>query len=152
MAQRKAVLAVWNKAGRGKTETLKTVVEIIKKTFPNFIQLFPSSDGPLPSGDIVWVCKIEDLIIGVDSKGDPCTGLKERLIELLKKWNVDVIFCATRTSGETVAAVEHLVEVEGFEPVWTSTYQVDGRGAQKEANAVKARHIVDLMKQLGYLP
>lgn len=151
MKNRKAVLAVWNKAGMGKTSTLRDLVDVLRQAYPNSAPLVPTPPAVIGDGDIRWIINIDGLVVAIESRGDPKTNLKGRLIELVEKWNVDVIFCSTRTSGETVAAVENLRESYDFETIWTSTYQV-AKNMHVTANAIKARHIIELMQSLGYLP
>ncbi|MES2738370.1 MAG: hypothetical protein V4672_18765 [Verrucomicrobiota bacterium] len=60
-----------------------------------------------------------------------------------------LIFCATRTSGETVQAVEELAEAADYEVIWTSTYQTGNEEWQGRLNALKARHLIELLKELA---
>lgn len=151
MKNKKAILAVSNSAGKGKTSTLRELVVAFQNSYPNHIQLFPVLDAIRETGDFCWVIQIGDLTVAIESCGDPKTDLKGRLAKLKEQWNADVIFCATRTKGETVQVVAHFSASQGFDAIWTSTYVVPA-DKRAIANATKARHIHDLMQMLGYLP
>ena len=149
LSNKKAILAVWNTAGRGKTATLRALANLLLQEYPNSVRVFASGPVPLVGGDFRLIMNIDGLVVAVESQGDPNTRLRERLIDLADNWNADVIFCSCRTKGETVAAVENLIEA-GFEGVWTSTYQTD---RDREAvNTLKGRHILELMQSLDLMP
>lgn len=85
----------------------------------------------------------------MESRGDPHTDLNGRLLELADTFSADVIFCSTRTRGDTVAAVENLRLARGFDTIWTSTYQTGGNHGL--VNRMKAQHIVELVRSLSIL-
>lgn len=94
--------------------------------------------------------EINGQTIGIESQGDPGTGLQKRLLQLVNQWRCDVILCTCRTKGETVHAVEHLAS-QGFRIIWTSTYQVRDTSRETEANQLKARHMLDFLREFKVL-
>jgi hypothetical protein len=152
MNNKKAILAIWHIANKGKTHTLRELATLLRRQYPNFIQLFPEPPDDIGTGDFQIVIKIVDLVVAIESQGDPNTNLEKRLLSLVDGTMgvvADVIFCSTRTRGETVGAVECIAGM-GYEAVWTSTYQT-GRD-HEEMNRLKARHILELMINLGLMP
>jgi len=89
--------------------------------------------------------------IGIKSQGDPGCELKERLQEIVDDYSVDYLFCATRTKGETVNDVYEVSKLNGYEILWTSTYQSDKNENESLIdflNKLKAKHLLDLLKEL----
>jgi hypothetical protein len=145
----KAILAIWHTADKGKTETLREIATLLLHTFPRYSAILPAPSVVPPSGDFRLVVNINGRIVAVESRGDPNTNLLNRLQDLATNFCADVIFCSTRTKGDTVAAVDDVAASSGFEVIWTSTYQTDKH--QKVANRLKAEHVIDLMRKLSYL-
>ena len=145
----KAILAVWHVGDMGKTETLRHVANLLLQTFPQAELTFLDPSRFPESGDVRLVVKINGRIVAVESEGDPGTGLKGRLLEMADEHKADVIFCATRTRGDTVRAVDDVAKSRGYEVIWTSTYQTADN--HDKVNALKAKHIIELMRELSFL-
>jgi len=142
----KTVIAIWHSANKGKTETLRNLANLLIATYPTYRLVF-QNPSPLPArGDFRLVVQIKGKIIGIESQGDPGTNLENRLMDLANNSKCDIIFCTTRTKGETVDAVHYLASKKGFQTIWTSTYQIDAN--QKLVNQIKAEHLLNLIRQL----
>lgn len=144
-----AILAIWHVANKGKTETLREVARLLLQTFPQHHPIFPIPLVVPQTGDFRMVVSINGRVIAVESEGDPNTDLSGRLKDLVNKFGANVIFCSTRTKGDTVAAVDDLATAHGFEVIWTSTYQT--ATSHGLANHLKAEHIIELMRRLSFL-
>ena len=148
---KKAILAVWGTANTGKSETLRALARLLLHTYGNRGFVFPEQHPFVPdTGDFRLVIEVDGLIVAIESQGDPKSGLPEKLDDLVNNHHADVIFCATRTYGETADAV-NLISERGFERIWTTTYLTQ-RGPHQGVNALKARHILELMRSLTLLP
>jgi hypothetical protein len=142
----KTIIAIWHSANKGKTETLRNFANLLITTYPTYKLIF-SNPLPIPTiGDFQLVVQIKGKIIGIESQGDPKTNLKKKLMNLVNKFKCDIIFCSTRTKGDTVNAVNHLSSRKRFQIIWTSTYQIDVN--QTLVNQIKAEHLLDLLQQL----
>lgn len=143
----RTVLAIWHSSDKGKTETLRAFANLLISTFPMIIPV-ESEFIPIPAtGDFRFVGEINGVRIGIESEGDPNSRLQEKLLELVNDFNCRIILCASRTRGETVAAVDNLVPL-GFETIWTSTYQISDIGNRDRVNLLKARHLLELLQEL----
>lgn len=142
----KTVVAVWHSGSKGKTSTLRAVATHLLRIYPSYKTLHGSIRA---TGDFSLVVKINRQVIAVESKGDPNTQLLERLEEIVTKFNPDVIFCTTRTRGDTIQAVETLEQKHGYETIWTSTYQ--NVRNQTAANDLKGQHLIALLQGLGII-
>lgn len=145
----KTILALWHVANRGKTETLREVANLLLQTYPNHVAVFPIPLAVPPTGDFRMVVRISGRVVAVESQGDPGTDLNGRLLDLVNNFGAEVIFCSTRTKADTVAAVENLRITQGFEAIWTSTYQTDRN--HNFVNRLKAQHIIELVRGLSIL-
>lgn len=142
----KTILAIWHTSNKGKTETLREFTNLLLLSFPTYRHIFPNPAAIPARGDFRLVVEINGKIIGIESKGDPRTGLHNRLLDLADNFKCDIILCTSRTKGETVEAVDNLFLNRGFQTIWTSTYQMATN--HQLVNQAKARHILDLLLSL----
>lgn len=147
----KTILSVWNSSSKGKTETIRELAKLLLSTYPAFTPVKPSSVHIPKKGDFILVIDINGIIVGIVSQGDPGTGLKAKLEDLIDTYQCDIIICATRTRGDTVETVKKMAWQKKYDVIRTSTYQVsqDHRGL---ANQLKARHLLSLLQGLELLP
>jgi len=145
----KTILAIWHAANQGKTETLREFAKLLLITYPNYIPVFPIPASVPTTGDFRLVVEINGTILGVESKGDPKTNLKNRLIDLADNFHCDIILCSSRTKGETVDAVDNLHYNRGFQTIWTSTYQMATN--HQLVNQLKAAHLLNLIQSLNLI-
>jgi len=145
----KTIIAIWHSGEKGKTETVRDIAQNLMRFYPTFKSIYPNPAKVHPKYDFRLVIKINGKIIGIESQGDPKTNLEKRLEELVNKYNCDIIYCTTRTRGETVKAVENVAVTFGYDQIWTSTYQTTGNHSL--VNDLKAKHIIDLTQKLGLI-
>ena len=147
----KTILAIWNSGGKGKSSTLRDFANLLIKTYTSHVPIFPIPVLIHATDDFTLVVEISGIIVGIETKGDPKTNLKQRLLVLTDKFNCDIILCTTRTRGETVKAVDDVANTRGYQTIWTSTYQIGYTSLHDLANKSKAEHIMDLLHKLGLL-
>lgn len=147
----KTILAVWNSGEKGKTESLRHFANLLLSTYPTFIPISPIPANIPTSNDFRLVVKINGVTIGIESQGDPKTNLKNRLKDLVKIHNCDIIVCTCRTRGETVAAVHNIHNTYGFQRIWTSTYQIEDKMQHSLVNQLKGKHILELIQNLSLI-
>ncbi|MDR3012869.1 MAG: hypothetical protein LBU70_06630 [Chitinispirillales bacterium] len=116
----KIVVALKGISKIGKTETLKKLIKILLE-LPSGNILYQSSDK---YKDAILIIKIKGLIIGVITQGDPGTELDKKLYEM-KSFNCSLIFCASRTRGDTISVVKDFSIKHNFGLIWTSTYYAE---------------------------
>ena len=116
---------------------------------PSFKAISPNPATVPPKYDFRLVIEINGKIIGLESLGDPKSNLEMRLQELITKYKCDIIYCTTRTRGETVRAVNTVSNNNGYNQIRTSTYQ--GTSNHSLLNDLKAQHIIDLTQKLGLI-
>jgi hypothetical protein len=145
----KTIVAIYGVADKGKTSTLREFANLLFVAYPAYKSVFPIPASISSTDDFRLILEINGKIIGIESKGDPNTGLRGRLEDLAVNHNCDIILCATRTKGDTVDAVDSLAYHKYFQTIWTSTYQI--ASSQSIANQAKARHLLDLLQSLGLI-
>lgn len=146
---KRTILSIWNRGSKGKTATLREFGILLLRTYPIHTPIIPVSI-PLDR-DFRLVVEINGIIIGVESQGDPNTGLRERLLDLCDNYNCDIIVCASRTRGETVHAVDNLFHTRDFQTIWTSTYQIANEEQHELVNRLKSEHILELLQSLNLI-
>ena len=145
---KKTIIAIWHTENTGKTETIRRIAHNLMELFPDFIPVFPDSAIVPLEGDFRLIIEINGITIGLESQGDPNTDLRGRLEELVE-FHCDIIFCTTRTRGETVRAVDNIANDFGYNTIWTSTYQTANN--HQQMNNLKARHLINLIQELELL-
>jgi hypothetical protein len=108
---KKKVFALRGTANSGKSTTLRKFYELLTKAYPK-----AQIEVVRPVGvDFTVIIKIDGVLIGIESQGDPNSRL-EVSIELFKERGCVIIVCATRTRGSTVDIVEALMPE--FTVIW----------------------------------
>ena len=149
----KMIICISEGENQGKTEIIRELAKIL-----NAIQGSSSSGSIPPAGDFSLEITVNGKICGLESKGDPTTGLYARLEPYAKK-PCDVIVCASRTRCSTVEDVENIATTYHYEIIWTSPYldnnnppQPQPTPRQHQLNTIKAKNIEYLLQQLGLFP
>jgi hypothetical protein len=145
----KTIVAIRHVHNKGKTATLREFANFLMLQYPKYIPIFPVPAIVPISDDFRLVLKINGVIIGVESQGDPNTNLSGRLLELADGFKCDIIICSTRTKNDTVDAVDNIIQTKGFQAIWTSTYQMSTN--HQLVNQLKARHLLDLLQSLSLI-
>jgi hypothetical protein len=141
----KKVLALRGKSNVGKSQTIRTVVEMLTAKHPNAA----IEHNHATKVDIRVVLNINDLKIGIESQGNPNSRLIKESLDLFVRIGCDVIICATRTSGATVDAVDALA---GFDVQWLEQRKQSKVTEQILRNIVMARQIVEKVELLSESP
>ncbi|MDR1896561.1 MAG: hypothetical protein LBR10_07215 [Prevotellaceae bacterium] len=147
----KRIIALWHSGNKGKTRTLIELGNLLLSDESCIIveSLVGKNDKLPENKDFILIVKLYDkVIVGIDSVGDPGCNLKNRLKEMIDKHNVEYLFCATRTRGETVSDVYDISNARDYEILWTSTYHSDSETDIDFFNKLKAKHLFDLLIEL----
>lgn len=139
----KKVIALYGRSNVGKTATIKKFTRLLKEHYGDAIHIQKLKDHD-PDWDVQLLVTIHGrLIVGIESQGD--TG--DRVwpsMGVFAEAACDIIFCATRTRGETCYAVESLME-KGYKLEWLKQIQAEGEEEQRESNERQAQ---ELLKRL----
>lgn len=111
----KTILVNKGRARQGKSESIIKTAQLLQQKYPN-AKIEPANIDY--TQDIKLIMTIDDIKIGIESKGDPNSRLPKSLDDFSKK-DCDIILCSSRTSGSTVKAIEELKKT-GYEVIWTS--------------------------------
>jgi len=135
----KTIFALAGRSGCGKSKTVNFIYDLLEKEFE-------ITDKNLERRyEIEGTFKINGIIFGIASMGDPCTDLRGRLLAL-KKQRCQIIICATRTNGETIDAVIELRP--SYQTCWDRQKYVDGESAQINNNKKMAQSFVNKIQCL----
>ena len=126
----KHVFALRGKSKTGKSQTIRTVVEMLTEKHPDATV----EHNHTTKVDVRVVLTINGLKVGIESQGK----LVEESLDLFVKIGCDVIVCATRTSGATVNAVNAL---HGFNVRWLEQQPKSQPHEQVLRSLIMAREI-----------
>lgn len=145
----KTILAIWNSGQKGKSETVRSLANLLINNYPKNRIVFSDPTNINSNTDFRLIIEINGKVIGLESQGDPNTGLQKRLEDLAEKHKCDLIFCTARTRGETIHAINNVAKSNHYDIIWTSTYQSGGNHGIM--NNIKAEHLLDLVRQLNII-
>ncbi|HEY4239974.1 MAG TPA: hypothetical protein VGM88_09175 [Kofleriaceae bacterium] len=129
------VIAVRGIGRRGKTTTIRGVLDLLRQAHPN-----APPEGMVHTRDIAVIIVINGIKIGIESKGDPSTELRLRL-QRLREAGCHIILCATRSRGETVDAVKSLRPIYNVE--WIDKERSTATASQRQENAAMSQRIFE---------
>lgn len=93
--------------------------------------------------------QVKKIVIAVETKGDPNTDLELRLKNIVQKWKPNLIFCSSRTKGDTVHAVNRVGSSFGYERFWSTPYDV--ARDLKKVNKLKAKQLIEAAKLMNFM-
>lgn len=137
----KKLIAISGTAGTGKSPSVRAIVNNIQTYFPQ-----ATIEILIPDGDIKVLVKIGEIIVGIESQGDPNSRLQESLL-YFNEQNCDIIICASRTSGMTVDWIDNMFSKYNYEIIWTSNY-FSNELSSEFLNNIFAESILQLIKKL----
>lgn len=138
----KAIICMQGKANIGKTHTLRKVYEKLNPHEKTILEQ--------PNDDIYATIKMGDFLIGIATQGDPMSGLKERLNELMQK-SCDIIVCASRSKGYTVEDVENSALQNGYSLIWSSPFVTEDKTLRETCQDYMAQSIINLINGIAYV-
>lgn len=106
----KKVIALRGVAKLGKSQTIRMAYNLLLAEYPT-----ARRDYLIIRADVRVILTIDAVRIGIESQGDP-NGRLEASLDLFRREGCQLIICATRTSGMTVEAVNHLGR--NYDLVW----------------------------------
>jgi Cdc6-like AAA superfamily ATPase len=145
----KTIIAIYGRKDEGKSETIKNVCRLLLSNFPNSIPSIPIREIDYNS-DILLTIKLGSILIGIESQGDPNSRMiNDDTIKDLANQNCDIIVCATRTGGMTVAKVDNIAlnNNNPYRVIWKSSYFNSGCN-NDVLNYICAEEIINLIKSI----
>ena len=125
----KKVFALKGRRNVGKSQTIKTVDELLRAKYPGA----RVEHEHRTRTELSVVLGIDGVKIGVESS-------TKAGFDLFVSLGCDVIICPTRTTGQTVNAVN---AVPGYEVIWLEQRPQTAPFEQVLSNLAMARHIVE---------
>lgn len=131
----KKVIALRGKGKIGKSTTIRTVDELLRKKYSTA----KVEHEYRTKVELRAVLSINGVKIGIESTGENIRRINESF-ELFVRLGCEVIICATRTTGNAVAAVNKL---PGYDVVWLEQRAHSDPVERLFSNLAMARHIVE---------
>lgn len=132
----KLVIANRGSKEQGKTSSIREVFNILDVKYPTNVYI--------DYGDILATIQIGDVLVGLESQGDPGS----RIFDSLKKFvefGCDVIVCACRSYGATTDAVYALAN-DGYQVIFAINDKTVDEAMQVVLNKQYATRVVDMLE------
>ncbi len=130
----KTLLALRGAGNRGKSTTLRMLIDMVKSAYPSAIL-----EEKRFKIDITIVITIGKKKVGIETQGDPNSRLEESLKRFVEI-GCKVIVCASRTYGQTVEIVSKAAE-SGYNIRWFEKAQDRVPGERAAANMAIAKQL-----------
>jgi hypothetical protein len=138
------IVLVSNSAKKGKTSTL---VELARVFLSKYVDAEILYSYKYKNGiDFTLIIKTKGSIVAFESQCCSNTKLENRLETIIQNYNPKVLFCTSRTKGETLQVINRFGTKFSYNCIKTSTYQVNTNF--ESANKTKAKHLFYLLIQL----
>jgi len=131
----KKAIALKGVARIGKSQTIRTVDELLRVKYPDAIV----EHEYRTKVELRVVLSINGVKIGIETTGENIKRINESF-DLFVNLGCEVIICATRTSGKTVMAVNAL---PGYDVVWLEQQAQSNPIERVLGNLAMARQIVE---------
>ena len=131
----KKAIALKGVARIGKSQTIRTVDELLRVKYPDAI----IEHEYRTKVELRVVLSINGVKIGIETTGENIKRINESF-DLFVNLGCEVIICATRTSGKTVMAVNAL---PGYDVVWLEQQAQSNPIERVLGNLAMARQIVE---------
>lgn len=132
----KLVIANRGSKEQGKTSSIREVFNVLAAKYPTNVYI--------DYGDIMATIQIGDVLVGLESQGDPSS----RIFDSLKKFvelGCDVIVCACRSYGDTTDTVYALAN-DGYQVIFAQNDKSDDETMQVVLNKKYATRIVEMLE------
>lgn len=139
-----AIILVSNSAKKGKSSTLVELVEVFKTKYEDLEILY--SNKHKNSIDFTIIIKVKGSIVAFETQDSHNAQLENRIETIIQNYNPEIIFCTSKTKGETHQAVYRIADKYSYNCIKTSTYQV--KDNFELANKIMAKHLFYLLIQL----
>ena len=139
----KTLYALQGAGEKGKSSTLNILIDELAKKYPNAPKriLIPG----MGRDQQVIFDNLNGHIIGIETQGDPNSRLPQSLKDFAKE-QCDIIFCACRTSGSTVDAIQNFAKQYSYTVnIIKQTYEENA--SKQTASNTKVAH--GMIQQAG---
>lgn len=114
---KKTIITIWGNASTGKSSTAKLVYDQFLNNYRDLITSI--DDGPQNTFDITKIFKCINVIVGIESQGDPSSNIFSSLPKFVDN-KCELIICTTRTRGKTADEVNRISEEFNYNVIWLS--------------------------------
>ena len=135
----KTLIALRGAGNRGKSTTLKAVIELVKAAYPS-----ATFEETRYTVDVTIVIVIGRIKVGIETQGDPNSRLGQSL-KIFIEVGCKVIVCASRSYGRTVVIVTE-TNASGYQINWVKKASVEESARQAAANKVVAKEIFAMVQ------
>ncbi len=114
------IILVSNSAKKGKSSTLVELANVFLNKYVDLEILY--SYKHKTSIDFTLIIKAKGSFVAFESQGSPNSQLENRLETIIQNYNPKVLFCTSRTKGETLQAVNRIATKFSYNCIKTTTY------------------------------
>ena len=132
-------IALYAAGNRGKTATLKKLIEELKSAGAKVLEEKPVWDG---SPDLLFACKYKGQTTGIATNGDDGDAIK-RAFDFFDKYNCDIVFSGTRSRSDSYScqAYYEVTRERNVRVMWVRKLEAE----EKDWERVNSEQAKDLM-------
>ena len=115
-------LIIANRGARdiGKTASIKNVFTTLYAKYAATTKIYePKNVADLPKSwvDVKAIMTIGDVLVGIESQGDPGSRMQESVKHFIKK-GCEIMLVACRNQGDTINTIKDLEKKHGYTVLW----------------------------------
>lgn len=144
----KIVIANIGKADMGKTTSIRKAFNILAEQYPDTTKIYVPRYGkaPILEGEVKATIKIDDILVGIETQGDPNSRLPKSLNNFVD-WGCKIILVACRADdNETYNSVTALRN-EGYEILWLSNGKAEDKTCWEKLTDNYGNYVADIIEK-----
>lgn len=138
----KIVIANSGHGRQGKSTSIKALFEVLSDKYPDGTNIIKNH------GDILATIRIGDILIGIESQGDPNSRMFDSLT-MLREMGCNIIICACRTSGATLDKIKELHTKYGYELIFVSNPRTDNKELHLSCNKLYVEMVMQIISKVS---
>ena len=137
----KIVIANSGHGKQGKSTSIKALFKVLSDKYPDGIDIIKNHV------DILATIRIGDILVGIESQGDPNSRMFDSLTRL-REMGCNIIICACRTSGATIDKVKSLHTEYGYDLIFVSNPRTDNEKLHSLCNELYVDTVMKIISRL----
>jgi hypothetical protein len=141
----KQIFVLYGPAKQGKTPTINNITKILDTNYPNCI-IYPKKKKLPKDGRVIM--KINDISVGIVSRGDPSAHDKlKKVLDDFKNKGCVIIFCAARTNHKDSDKILGLINsyLGDYDVNYIRQICINNKQQEDQTNRTVALYIISIL-------
>lgn len=145
----KLIIANRGAGNIGKTASIKNVFTTLYAKYAATTKIYePNNIADLPKSwvDVKAIMKIGNVLVGIESQGDPGSRMQESVKHFIKK-GCEIILVACRNQGDTINTITNLEKHRGYTVLWLQNGKCTDPACRQKLEEKYGNWIADIIEK-----